>query len=214
MNIKWLGHACFKLTSEKGTVIVTDPFDESVGYPMPNVKADIVTSSHSHFDHNYFKAVKGNFDIVDTVGEHNIKGINIKGVNTFHDDEHGAKRGKNIVFVFDIDGIRVCHMGDLGHVLTEKQVEEIGPVDVLLIPVGGYYTIDAKQAVEVMNQLKPKITIPMHYKTEFINFPIETVDNFLGMTAGKKILSPEMDVKKEDLEGEPKVIALNYQYSV
>ncbi|HAA81713.1 MAG TPA: MBL fold metallo-hydrolase, partial [Thermoanaerobacter sp.] len=119
MNIKWLGHSCFKLTSEKGTVIVTDPFDESVGYPMPNVKADIVTSSHSHFDHNYFKAVKGNFDIVDTVGEHNIKGINIKGVNTFHDDEHGAKRGKNIVFVFDIDGIRVCHMGDLGHVLTE-----------------------------------------------------------------------------------------------
>lgn len=168
MNIKWLGHACFKLTSEKGTVIVTDPFDESVGYPMPNVKADIVTSSHSHFDHNYFKAVKGNFDIVDTVGEHNIKGINIKGVNTFHDDEHGAKRGKNIVFVFDIDGIRVCHMGDLGHVLTEKQVEEIGPVDVLLIPVGGYYTIDAKQAVEVMNQLKPKITIPMHYKRSLL----------------------------------------------
>lgn len=214
MNIKWLGHSCFKLTAEKGTVIVTDPFDESVGYPMPNVKADIVTSSHSHFDHNYFKAVKGNFDIVDTVGEHNIKGINIKGVNTFHDDEHGAKRGKNIVFVFDIDGIRVCHMGDLGHVLTEKQVEEIGPVDVLLIPVGGYYTIDAKQAVEVMNQLKPKITIPMHYKTEFINFPIDTVDNFLDMTGGKKILSPEMDVKKEDLEGEPIVVALNYQYSV
>ncbi|KHO61776.1 beta-lactamase [Thermoanaerobacter sp. YS13] len=214
MNIKWLGHACFKLTSEKGTVIVTDPFDESVGYPMPNVKADIVTSSHSHFDHNYFKAVKGNFDIVDTVGEHNIKGINIKGVNTFHDDEHGAKRGKNIVFVFDIDGIRVCHMGDLGHVLTEKQVEEIGPVDVLLIPVGGYYTIDAKQAVEVMNQLKPKITIPMHYKTEFINFPIDTVDNFLNMTKGKKILSTEVDITKKDLEGEPKIIALNYQYSM
>jgi len=214
MNIKWLGHACFKLTSEKGTVIVTDPFDESVGYPMPNVKADIVTSSHSHFDHNYFKAVKGNFDIVDTVGEHNIKGINIKGVNTFHDDEHGAKRGKNIVFVFDIDGIRVCHMGDLGHVLTEKQVEEIGPVDVLLIPVGGYYTIDAKQAVEVMNQLKHKITIPMHYKTEFINFPIDTVDNFLNMTKGKKILSTEVDITKKDLEGEPKVIALNYQYSM
>lgn len=214
MNIKWLGHSCFKLTSEKGTVIVTDPFDESVGYPMPNVKADIVTSSHSHFDHNYFKAVKGNFDIVDTVGEHNIKGINIKGVNTFHDDEHGAKRGKNIVFVFDIDGIRVCHMGDLGHVLTEKQVEEIGSVDVLLIPVGGYYTIDAKQAVEVMNQLKPKITIPMHYKTEFINFPIDTVDNFLNMTKGKKILSTEVDITKKDLEGEPKVIALNYQYSM
>ncbi|ABY91921.1 MAG: MBL fold metallo-hydrolase [Thermoanaerobacter sp.] len=214
MNIKWLGHSCFKLTSEKGTVIVTDPFDESVGYPMPDVKADIVTSSHSHFDHNYFKAVKGNFDIVDTVGEHNIKDIKIKGVSTFHDEEQGAKRGKNIVFVVDVDGIKVCHMGDLGHVLTEKQVEEIGSVDVLLIPVGGYYTIDSKQAVEVMNQLKPKITIPMHYKTEFINFPIDTVDNFLNMTKGKKILSTEVDITKKDLEGEPKVIALNYQYSM
>jgi L-ascorbate metabolism protein UlaG (beta-lactamase superfamily) len=105
-------------------------------------------------------------------------------------------------------------MGDLGHVLTEKQVEEIGSVDVLLIPVGGYYTIDSKQAVEVMNQLKPKITIPMHYKTEFINFPIDTVDNFLNMTKGKKILSTEVDITKKDLEGEPKVIALNYQYSM
>ncbi|MFV9568124.1 MBL fold metallo-hydrolase [Thermoanaerobacter mathranii] len=211
MNIKWLGHACFKISSERGTIIVTDPFDESVGYPMPNVRADIVTSSHSHFDHNYFKAIKGNFDIVDTVGEHDIKGIKIKGVSTFHDEEQGTKRGKNIVFVFDIDGIKVCHMGDLGHILTEKQIEEIGSVDVLLIPVGGYYTIDAKQAVEVMNQLKPKITIPMHYKTELINFPIDTVDNFLSMTGGKKISSSQMDVKKEDLGGEPKVIALNYQ---
>lgn len=211
MNIKWLGHACFKISSERGTIIVTDPFDESVGYPMPDVRADIVTSSHSHFDHNYFKAIKGNFDIVDTVGEHDIKGIKIKGVSTFHDEEQGTKRGKNIVFVFDIDGIKVCHMGDLGHILTEKQIEEIGSVDVLLIPVGGYYTIDAKQAVEVMNQLKPKITIPMHYKTELINFPIDTVDNFLSMTGGKKISSSQMDVKKEDLEGEPKVIALNYQ---
>jgi len=211
MNIKWLGHACFKISSERGTIIVTDPFDESVGYPMPNVRADIVTSSHSHFDHNYFKAIKGNFDIVDTVGEHDIKGIKIKGVSTFHDEEQGTKRGKNIVFVFDIDGIKVCHMGDLGHILTERQIEEIGSVDVLLIPVGGYYTIDAKQAVEVMNQLKPKITIPMHYKTELINFPIDTVDNFLSMTGGKKISSSQMDVKKEDLGGEPKVIALNYQ---
>ena len=113
--------------------------------------------------------------------------------------------------MFDIDGIKVCHMGDLGHILTERQIEEIGSVDVLLIPVGGYYTIDAKQAVEVMNQLKPKITIPMHYKTELINFPIDTVDNFLSMTGGKKISSSQMDVKKEDLGEEPKIIALNYQ---
>ncbi|MGB9679058.1 MAG: MBL fold metallo-hydrolase [Thermoanaerobacteraceae bacterium] len=212
MNIKWLGHSCFKLTSEKGTVVVTDPFDESVGYPMPNVKADIVTSSHSHFDHNYFKAVKGNFEIVDSLGEQNIKGIKIKGVNTYHDEEGGAKRGKNIVFVFDIDGIRIAHLGDLGHVLTDMQIKEIGKVDIILIPVGGFFTINAKKAVEVMNQLSPKITIPMHYKTEFINFPIDTVDNFLDLAGGKKILSPSVDITKTDLEKDPKVIALNFQY--
>ena len=212
MNIKWLGHSCFKLTSEKGTVVVTDPFDESVGYPMPNVKADIVTSSHSHFDHNYFKAIKGNFEIVDSLGEQNIKGIKIKGVSTYHDEEGGAKRGKNIVFVFDIDGIRIAHLGDLGHVLTDMQIKEIGKVDIILIPVGGFFTINAKKAVEVMNQLSPKITIPMHYKTEFINFPIDTVDNFLNLTGGKKILSPSVDITKTDLEKDPKVIALNFQY--
>jgi len=212
MNIKWLGHSCFKLTSEKGTVVVTDPFDESVGYPMPNVKADIVTSSHSHFDHNYFKAIKGNFEIVDSLGEQNIKGIKIKGVSTYHDEEGGTKRGKNIVFVFDIDGIRIAHLGDLGHVLTDMQIKEIGKVDIILIPVGGFFTINAKKAVEVMNQLSPKITIPMHYKTEFINFPIDTVDNFLNLTGGKKILSPSVDITKTDLEKDPKVIALNFQY--
>lgn len=211
MKIKWLGHACFKLTAEDGTTIVTDPFDDSVGYPMPDVRADIVTSSHSHFDHNYFKAVKGKFEIVDRTGEHNIKGIKIKGISTFHDEEQGAKRGKNIVFIFEIDGVRVCHMGDLGHVLTEKQVNEIGPVDVLLIPVGGYYTIDAKQAVEVMKQLNPMITIPMHYKTEYIDFPIDTVDNFLKLTNGEQIPSSELEVKKEDLEGQARVIALTFQ---
>lgn len=210
MKIKWLGHSCFKITSSDSIVIVTDPFDKSVGYPLPEVEADIVTSSHSHFDHNYFKAVKGNFEIVNTVGVHDIKGIHIKGVNTFHDSEHGAKRGKNIVFVIEVDGIRVCHLGDLGHILTEEQIQEIGHVDILLIPVGGFYTIDDRQAVKVMEQLKPKIAIPMHYKTQVIDFPIETVDNFLKSTGGEKILSTELNINKQDLDGEPKVIALNY----
>lgn len=210
MNIKWLGHSCFKITSGNGTAIVTDPFDKSVGYPLPEVEADIVTSSHSHFDHNYFKAVKGNFKIVNTIGVHDIKGIHIKGVNTFHDNEHGARRGENIVFAIDANGIKVCHLGDLGHLLTEEQVREIGNVDILLIPVGGFFTINSRQAVKVMEQLKPKITIPMHYKTQVIDFPIETVDNFLKATGGEKILSTEINISKQDLEGEPKVIALNY----
>ncbi|MDI6604715.1 MAG: MBL fold metallo-hydrolase [Thermoanaerobacteraceae bacterium] len=210
MNIKWFGHSCFKITSDNGISIVTDPFDKSVGYPMPDVTADIVTSSHSHYDHNYFKAVKGKFEIVNTPGEHVVKGIRIKGINTFHDDEYGAKRGKNIVFLMKIDGMNLCHAGDLGHLLTEEQINEIGSVDILLIPVGGFYTIDDRQAVKVMEQLKPKITIPMHYKTPAINFPIETADNFLKMTGGEKISSTEININKQDLEGQPKVIALSY----
>jgi L-ascorbate metabolism protein UlaG (beta-lactamase superfamily) len=210
MKIRYFGHSCFKITLDSGIRIVTDPFDQTVGYPLPETDADIVTSSHSHFDHNYFKAIKGNFKIVNTPGEHDVNGVNIKGISTFHDDEHGAKRGKNIVFVINADNIRVCHAGDLGHILTDDMLKEIGDIDVLMIPVGGYYTIDDRQAVKVIEQLKPKLTIAMHYRTSNVNLPIETVDNFLKMTGGQKIQSNEIEIKKDDLEGKSEVIALNY----
>ncbi|MBP2072317.1 MULTISPECIES: MBL fold metallo-hydrolase [Thermoanaerobacterium] len=211
MKIRYFGHSCFKITLDSGIRIVTDPFDQTVGYPLPETDADIVTSSHSHFDHNYFKAIKGNFKIVNTPGEHDVNGVNIKGISTFHDDEHGAKRGKNIVFVINADNIRVCHAGDLGHILTDDMLKEIGDIDVLMIPVGGYYTIDDRQAVKVIEQLKPKLTIAMHYRTSNVNLPIETVDNFLKMTGGQKIQSNEIEIKKDDLEGKSEVIALNYK---
>lgn len=211
MKIRYFGHSCFKITLSSGVSVVTDPFDQTVGYSLPETDADIVTSSHSHFDHNYFKAIRGNFKIVNTPGEHDVNGVNIKGISTFHDDEHGAKRGKNIVFVIDADNIKVCHAGDLGHILTDDMVKEIGDIDVLMIPVGGYYTIDDRQAVKVIEQLKPKLTIAMHYRTTNVNLPIETVDNFLKMTGGQKIQSNEIEIKKDDLEGKSEVIALNYK---
>lgn len=211
MKIRYFGHSCFKITTDSGVSIVTDPFDKTVGYPLPETDADIVISTHSHYDHNYFKAIKGNFDIINTPGEHNVKGIHIKGVNTFHDDEHGTKRGNNIVFIMDVDGIKVCHAGDLGHLLTDEMVSEIKPIDILMIPVGGFFTIDDRQAVKVIDSLKPKLTIAMHFRTLAVDMPIETVDNFLKMTGGEKIQSNEIDVKKNDLEGKPKVIALNYE---
>jgi L-ascorbate metabolism protein UlaG (beta-lactamase superfamily) len=161
VRIKWLGHACFLIETADGTRIVTDPFNEEVGYPLPAVEAEIVTVSHQHFDHNAVAVVRGR-----------------PHVSTFHDAEQGAKRGANVVFVIEADGLRICHLGDLGHLLNEEQLRRIGRVDVLLVPVGGTFTIDAGQAAETVAALRPRIAVPMHYKTDYINFPITGLEDF------------------------------------
>lgn len=180
MRIEWLGHACFLITSGGGTRIVTDPFNEEVGYPLPRVEADIVTVSHQHFDHNAVAVVGGRPRVVEGPGDHRPEGVSVRGVSTFHDQEEGRKRGTNTVFVITVDGLNVCHLGDLGHLLSPEQVRLIGPVDVLLVPVGGTYTIDAAEAAETVTALRPRVVIPMHYKTGYINFPITGVDEFTG----------------------------------
>ena len=211
MRIKWLGHACFLLTSENGTRVVTDPFDKTVGYAAPAVEADIVTTSHNHFDHNHVSVVRGDFIIIDGAGSFSEKGINITGVSAFHDENKGAKRGANIIYRYDIDGVKVCHCGDLGHVLSPEQVSEIGEADVLLIPVGGTYTLDAAGASEVVRQLRAAVTIPMHYKTPAINFPIDGVDKFLAAAGGGyRAGAREIEVTGENLSSLPKVIVLEY----
>jgi len=213
MKIKWYGHACFEITSKDGTKILTDPFDETVGYEVPHVEADIVTSSHDHFDHNAFKNVKGDFVKVTEPGRHVIKGIEINGVETFHDSEGGKKRGKNVAFTYNVDGIKICHLGDLGHVLTDEQVKKIGDVDILLIPVGGNYTIGPEEAAEIVEKLNPKMVIPMHFKTKAINFPIEGVDRFLEiMGEGVKLGAQFMDIEKEQLPDDRTIVVMNYEY--
>jgi L-ascorbate metabolism protein UlaG (beta-lactamase superfamily) len=212
MKIRWMGHACFLITDKGGKRILTDPFDQSVGYPVPEVEADIVTVSHGHFDHNYTKAVKGDFEVVDAVGSFTVKGIPIKGVATFHDEEKGAKRGKNNVYVMEIDRLKVCHLGDLGHVLDDGTVKDIGPVDVLLIPVGGYYTIDAQTAVKVVGQLKPRLVIPMHFKTAVMDFPIVGVDDFLNeIGKGERVGSNEIEITAGDLGDTMQVKVLDFE---
>lgn len=181
MKVRWLGHACFLLTAGDGTKIATDPFNETVGYLPPTVSADFVTVSHEHFDHNSVRAIDGKPRVIRGPGEHKAGKHKVIGVESFHDESMGTKRGQNTIFVFDIDGMHVAHLGDLGHPLTEKQLEAIGQIDVLMIPVGGTYTIDAAGAVEVMRQLNPKVTIPMHYKTEVIALPLAPVDEFLKL---------------------------------
>jgi L-ascorbate metabolism protein UlaG (beta-lactamase superfamily) len=170
MDITYLGHSSFKLRGKQAS-IVCDPFDSSVGLPVPRVSADIVTVSHDHHDHNNVAAVSGTARreqpfVINAPGEYEVSGISIFGTRTFHDDEKGAQRGLNYVYVIEVDEVSICHLGDLGHVLSDKQVESIGEVDVLLVPVGGVYTIGPKEAIEVINQLQPSIAVPMHYKTE------------------------------------------------
>lgn len=164
MNVKWLGRACFLLESARGLHVLTDPFDDTVGYPPPNITVDVVTVSHQHFDHNAVELLPGNPVVVEGDGNHIARGIAFKGIATYHDQEQGALRGPNTVFVFEIDLIRICHLGDLGHLLSAEQVQAIGRVDLLLIPVGGTYTIDAEEAYEIVSALKPRTVVPMHYK--------------------------------------------------
>lgn len=213
MKIKWLGHSCFKITSSKGIRILTDPFDDNVGYKIPSVEADIVTTSHSHYDHNFVDCVMGNFEVLDKVGNFYVKDIPILGVPTYHDNEAGAKRGDNIVYVFEVDGIRVCHLGDLGHILNPEQIVMLGKIDVLMIPVGGNYTINAEEAIEVVEALKPKIVIPMHYKTPVIKFDIATVDEFIDkMGSVERVQTQVLEINLDTLKNkEPKVYLLKYE---
>ena len=182
MKIKYLGHATFVITSSKGVKIITDPYETSPGLTYGEIteSADIVTVSHEHFDHSNVAAVKGNPEVISQAGSSEAKGIEFNGIASAHDDAGGSLRGDNIIFCFEMHEVMVCHLGDLGHRLDDKQVKEIGRVDVLLIPVGGNYTIDAKVATEVCNQLKPRVVIPMHYKTEKGIPGISGVDGFLS----------------------------------
>ena len=179
MRIQWLGQASFQITTTDGIAIRTDPYDSSLGFKLSSLPADIVTVSHDHFDHAAIDTVPGDPVVVRRAGEREVKGITFQGVESFHDDNQGLDRGPNIIFVFEADGVRVCHLGDLGHPLTKEQVQAIGRVDVLMVPVGGVYTVDATEATSVMAQLAPRITIPMHYRVNGLSLPIEGVGKFL-----------------------------------
>ena len=164
MKIQYMGHSCFHIQFSNGTTIITDPYTR-IGYEMPKgISADVVTVSHDHYDHNYVKAVSGNPIIVQSANDYIFNGIEIRAVETSHDDKGGVLRGKNTVYIIKADGFSICHMGDIGEPCTPALIKQIGAIDVLLIPVGGTYTIDALQAKEYITALKPKLVIPMHYR--------------------------------------------------
>ena len=211
MKVKWLGHASFLITSDNGTRIITDPYKSGGDLKYGEVKgpADIITVSHEHRDHNYTAPIEGNPQILRGAKSFEVKGIKFNGVATFHDEKQGQERGLNTVFCFEVDGVRVCHLGDLGHKLSEKDVAEIGRVDVLMTPVGGFWAIDAKVATEVGQQLKGKVIIPMHFRNERWSAPVATVDDFL--TGKKNIVmadSSEIELKAGKLPVETQIIVL------
>lgn len=199
MKIRYLGQSAFLISNDR--LVVTDPFNPMLGKLPKELRADIVTVSHQHADHNFTKGVGGNPDIIDKIGENDTESVKIKGVATFHDNEEGKKRGNNIVFIISLDGLKICHLGDLGHVLSDEQIKEIGQIDVLMVPVGGFFTIDAETADRVVEQLKPKIVLPMHYKPKgsLIPLPISGVDKFIDSLGWKVIEVDEFDISRNNL---------------
>ena len=211
MEISCLGHASFKIKGKTAT-IVTDPFDEYVGYKFPKTKADIVTISHNHKDHNRKNLVSEVKKVIDGPGEYEVSGVSIIGFSTFHDEKKGRLRGKNTVYVFEIDGARVVHLGDLGHKLNEKQLEFLGDVDVLMIPIGGEYTIDSQTAAGAVRDIEPKIVIPMHYWVKGMNKDafgkLAGIDSFISEVGLPTEKLEKLIVKKGLTEEEQRVVHL------
>lgn len=187
MKIEWLGHSCFKLIESTGTSVVTDPYNPYIGEEMPKIQADSVTISHHHDDHNAIHLVEGDPTILDKVGSFEINGIHIYSVMSYHDEKKGALRGKNLVFKFRMDGVEICHLGDIGEELSPMLAELITPVNVLLIPVGGNYTINAIQAKEYVDFLMPDVVIPMHYANKDSKLEISPLDDFIELFNKKDI---------------------------
>ena len=210
MEISWLGHSCFRLKGKQATVI-TDPFSPELGYPPGKPTAQIVTVSHKHSGHSHIQGVGGSPRQVTGPGEYEISNVLIIGIATFHDKDSGRLMGKNTAYLIEIDDISICHLGDLGHALTDEQVEELGKIDVLLVPVGGVSTINAAAAAEVVRQLEPNIVVPMHYKTQAMNRELEPVETFLK-EIGAHDITPQakLSLTKTSLPLGTQVVLLEY----
>jgi len=210
MDINWFGHACFRLRGKQATLI-TDPLPPDLGYTVGKLTADIVTISHQHPSHSYHNSIGGDPKIIAGPGEYEIKGVLIIGIATFHDAEKGKIRGKNTAYLIEIDGITVCHLGDLGHALTAEQVEEVDNVDVLLLPVGGRSTLNAATAAEVIRQIEPKAVIPMHYQTPVLKRELDSVDSFLKeMGVERPPSQPKLSFNPSSLPSSTQVFLLDY----
>lgn len=203
MQINYLGHSCFKLKG-KNSVLVTDPFSKSIGYSLPKTEANIVTISHDHFDHNDLENISGNPFVIRAPGEYEIADVSVFGWRTFHDSTQGSQRGSNTIYAIHLEGITLLHLGDLGHKLDDRQLEEVNGVDVLFVPVGNIYSLSPKQAVEVVNQIEPKIVIPMHYAESGKTIEgLASLEDFLKEIGSQEVISqPKLILNKLTLSEE------------
>lgn len=202
LSLGWYGHAMFLIQDDEGRRIITDPFDPSIGYPFPRIEADVVLVSHDHFDHNNVKDIIGNPVVLRGEGEKEVSGLFFTGIPAFHDQSGGSERGSNIIFRWEMGGLSLAHLGDLGHPLLPSQAELLEGLDLLLIPVGGTFTIDDEQAFELVERLRPRLVIPMHYRTDLLSFPIKDVQPFVSrfpevVYAGKETIFLSREVLKE-----------------
>jgi len=207
MVITWYGQSCFRIQSGD-LVLITDPFSKEIGLKPPAGQADIITISHEHYDHNNRGAVKGNPFIIDSPGEYSLKGISVIGIPSRHETEKAQGSGPNTIYVIEMEDMRICHLGDQGKKLSNEQLEQIGDVDTLLIPIGGTYTLNAEEALDTISQIEPRIIIPMHYKINGLNINLDTVDKFAKEIGVKKenINVPKITLKKKTLpEGDNEV---------
>jgi L-ascorbate metabolism protein UlaG (beta-lactamase superfamily) len=211
MKVKWLGHASFMIISEAGLKIITDPYPQGSGlsYAPIDEAVDIVTMSHDHFDHNNVSSVPGKPQVITGNGLKTVKGVQFRGIDTYHDESQGKERGANTAFCFSVDGVKLCHLGDLGHRLSQEQIAEIGEVDILFIPIGGVFTIDSKMAGTVTDDIKSKIAMPMHYKTAKCDWPLNTIDDFVANKKNvRKLNSSEIELKAGRLPEVTEILVL------
>jgi L-ascorbate metabolism protein UlaG (beta-lactamase superfamily) len=215
MNIVWHGHAFFQImtarSKEEKLTLAIDPFSEEVGLKAPSVEADILLVSHDHYDHNNLKAIKGRPFLIQGPGEYEIKEVFIQGIAAYHDKSQGKERGRVTIYTIETEGARLCHLGDFGQKeLTSEQIEKIGDCDILMIPVGGVYTISGPEAAKIISQIEPKIVIPMHYQLPKLKLKLESLDKFLKAMGQKGTLpQPKLSLKAKDLpQEETKIIVL------
>jgi len=207
LDVTWLGHGCFRLRG-RSAAVVTDPYPPALGLKLQRLDADLVTISHEHANHNYAQAVREAYEIRGP-GEYEVAGVSVIGLPTYHDAEKGAKHGRNTVYLFEIDDLRVCHLGDLGHKLDDVEAETVSSPDVLLVPVGGRTAMNAALAAEVVRQLEPRFVVPMHYAIPGLKLELDPVDRFLkemGLTASEP--QAKLSVQKSSGEYDTKVVVL------
>lgn len=215
MQINYLGHSCFKIKSRDITLII-DPFDDYIGFSLPKTKADIVVISHQHKDHNCLANIEGEPFVIQNPGEYEISDVSVFGMQTFHDNQGGQAKGKNIVYNIQAEEISLCHLGDLGHMLNDRQLEEINGVDILFAPVGGVFTLDIKQIIELIKKIEPSIIIPMHYRTNRHNQntfgQLAALDDFLvEFGAPDAEIQEKLIVQKNSFSNESQVVPLAFK---